>query len=158
MLGMKIALCHPKGRERELLMRELRMQGSEVSAADDGIALLELLSEDGYSVVIAKDGPHDDAPMPSALQVLAMARTAGIPTPFLLLDDSPDATAQRTLRLTPPALVFRSTSAVSELLAAVEHLTGTAQALEIDLEHERALDESGQLGRSQRQSNDLHHH
>ena len=106
---------------RELVKAAL--PGFEVFEASDGIELLEVLASTRPCHLIVTDV---DMGWLDGIQAAATARTAGLRTPILVITGMTGArVAERVARI-PGAVLLRKPFSVTELIALVAHLTGTA--------------------------------
>jgi two-component system, cell cycle sensor histidine kinase and response regulator CckA len=109
---------------RSWLRTALDRIGCDVSEATSGFELLDRLAEDGpYDLVItAVRMSEARRPHPSGLQVAAMAREAGLRTPFLVLSDNTDAKLPEVIRAVGRAALLAKPFDRRALLDAVRAL------------------------------------
>jgi len=98
--------------------------GCDISEASTGFELLDRLAEEGpYDLVITDAlSPEVRLPHPTGLQVAAMAREAGLRTPFLVIADSADAGLADLLRAFGRAVLLAKPFGRRALLDAVRDL------------------------------------
>jgi len=96
--------------------------GYEVACAEDGDSLLQRAADDGPFDVIVTDVAM---PWMSGLQVASSLRTAGLPTPVLVMTAlplEPDLVA----RLGAGAVLLRKPFHLKDLVCALQHLVRTS--------------------------------
>jgi CheY-like chemotaxis protein len=92
--GPRIFIADDDQAMREWLRLLLRPMRATIREASAGLELLELLaSGEPYDLVIT----DLRMPGPSGLQIVAMARAAGVTAPFLVITAFPDDEVERTL-------------------------------------------------------------
>jgi CheY-like chemotaxis protein len=104
-----------------LVAGTIRRLGYEVTCAEDGDALLQQVAEGGPFDVIVTDVAM---PWMSGLQVATSLRTAGLPTPVLVMTAlplEPDLVA----RLGAGAVLLRKPFHLKDLVSALQHLVRT---------------------------------
>jgi two-component system, OmpR family, response regulator len=118
MNGPRIFIADDDAAMREWLRLLLRPMRADIQEASGGIELLELLaSGDPFDLVIT----DLRMPGPTGLQVVAMARAAGVTTPFLIITAFPDDDVCRALAAAGAELLAKPFSA-AELKARVAAL------------------------------------
>ena len=118
MSGPRIFIADDDQAMREWLRLLLRPMRAAIREASAGVELLELLaSGEPYDLVIT----DLRMPAPSGLQIVAMARAAGVTTPFLVITAFPDDEVRRALAASGAELLAKPFSA-TELKDRVEAL------------------------------------
>ncbi len=99
---------------------------SEVTTARNGLDALESLAEEpgAYDLVIT----DVRMPPPSGVQLVAMARTAGCDTPFVVVTGYPDSRVTDTLDQLDGVTLLLKPIEASELLAVVSRLLHDSSA------------------------------
>lgn len=120
----RILLAEDDHEMRAWLRLVLRRLHAEVVEAASGTELLELVAGNEPIDLVITDVRM---PAPSGLQVVCMARTAGLRAPFLVVSAFPDRALRTSLRQVGAEFLAKPFEA-SELLAAVRRLTSIAPA------------------------------
>jgi len=96
----------------------------DVAEVTNGFELLDRLAEEGpYDLVITEVRmPEGKRPQPTGVQVAAMARDAGLRTPFLVITEKPDARLPELLKAVGEALLLPKPFGRGALLIAIRTL------------------------------------
>ena len=100
------------------------LTGFEVFEASNGIELLEVLADAGRCDLIVTDV---DMGWLDGIQAAAIARTAGLRTPIVVITGMTGASVAERVARIPGAVLLRKPFSVTELIALVAHLTGGAR-------------------------------
>ena len=120
-MGPRVIVADDDPALREWLRLLLRPLQAQIREASGGLELLDLLAADEpYDLVIT----DVRMPGPNGLQVVAMARTAGLVAPFLVITAFPDDDVRRSLQAAGAELLAKPFTP-AELRDAVATLLGT---------------------------------
>jgi CheY-like chemotaxis protein len=115
----RLAIADDDGEMRAWLRLALRPLTASVVEVGSGVALLDVISEQGPFDAVITDVRM---PGPSGLNVIAMARTAGLETPFLVITAFPDAAVYRLVDRLSATEILAKPFQVGDLRTAVRGL------------------------------------